>query len=468
MDPLPFPEAMMMLCTTEEIFAVSDPSNTVASNVRTRLGKHGASAFYRDVLVPRLDAQGNPIMLPARETLRPNSVRPAGRRAPQAQSNNYGRYNNVVGTKIAERQLDVRARAGSNVNNEAYEYKSLKANAGPHGMADVINASRPVFQGRVILPPPLGRTMGADWRATQHYVAIKRVSHTTVERQTGLAEDTLREVEALQFLTMLPNDEDKNYILPQRALLYSNHNVGHKDDRYLYNVLEFANDRDLFAGLEAEVNSSAFHFTEAKARRYAKEMLLGLRYLHRTAGVCHLDMKIENVMLHQDDAMSNEPAKCKIIDFGACLRVPHILAANGERISARLYYKGGGTKGYRCPQVTRRSNNRNFDGFKADIWSLGIILVRMMTPFDNDRWSSLESWSRGINFRDHLIRFLHIYNPELSDGAKSFICALLTPNEDLRPTVEIALADPWLRQTNNEDADDFPIDVHDVLRAAFG
>uniref|UniRef100_A0A7S2P0D5 Protein kinase domain-containing protein n=1 Tax=Leptocylindrus danicus TaxID=163516 RepID=A0A7S2P0D5_9STRA len=488
LEPLPFPEAMMLLCSKREIFATNaDPNSdvgnsNVVSTVETRR-RAGGAAYYRDVLVPDVDARGNPDMLPARATLRPDGIRSsksANNIQPQARMDGV-----ICGTEIADAVLAAAAagqggivRAAIAPRDEGYEYRSLKANAGEHGLIDVINKDRPVFQGRVMLPPSqssssslsMADRINGDWTATQHYVAIKCVAQSTVEKQIGNAEDTLREVEALQYLAMLPDDEYKNYVLPQRSLMYSNSGRS-KDERYLYNVLEFANNRDIFAALEAEIDIGNLYIEEGKARRYAREMLLGLRYLHCTAGVCHRDMKIENVMLHRDDMKS--PLKCKIIDFGACLRVPHILDASGQRSNARMNHTGGGTSGYRCPQVTRSSRYKFFDGFKADVWSLGIILVRMMTPFDNDRWSFLERKAHSRNFQHYLFEFLSCSNSELSIDAKKFICSLLTPSETIRPTVEQALNDPWMQFNNvraqeGEDEGDLPIVLNEVFRAAFG
>eukprot|EP00816_Leptocylindrus_hargravesii_P006145 CAMPEP_0196817988 /NCGR_PEP_ID=MMETSP1362-20130617/63576_1 /TAXON_ID=163516 /ORGANISM="Leptocylindrus danicus, Strain CCMP1856" /LENGTH=485 /DNA_ID=CAMNT_0042195893 /DNA_START=265 /DNA_END=1722 /DNA_ORIENTATION=- len=479
LDPLPFPQAMMLLCSKREIFATdADPNTDVGRNVispvRTR--RRGGAAYYRDVLVPDVDAKGNPDMQPARATLRPGSCSMnvdvhENNAQPQARIDGV-----VCGTEIADAVLAAAAGQGGAIapRDEGYEYRSLRANAGEHGLVDVINKDRPVFQGRVMLPPTQSSSMtdriNGDWTATQHFVAIKCVAQSTVEKQNGNAEDTLREVEALQFLAMLPDDEYKKYVLPQRSLMFLNTGRS-KDERYLYNVLEFANNRDIFAALESEIEIGNLHIEEGRARRYAREILLGLRYLHCTAGVCHRDMKIENVMLHRDDMKS--PLKCKIIDFGACLRVPHILDASGQRSNARMNHTGGGTTGYRCPQVTRNSRYKFFDGFKADVWSLGIILVRMMTPFDNDRWSILERKAHSRNFQDYLFQFLSSSNSELSIDAKRFICSLLTPSESLRPTVEQALNDPWMRLNNEHaqeggDEDDLPIVLNEVFRAAFG
>lgn len=70
-----------------------------------------------------------------------------------------------------------------------------------------------------------------------------------------------------------------------------------------YMFLEYAQGGELFDRIEPDVGMS-----ESSARRYWRQLLAGLQYLHGR-GVAHRDIKPENLLLDHDDNI-------KISDFG--------------------------------------------------------------------------------------------------------------------------------------------------------
>ena len=84
------------------------------------------------------------------------------------------------------------------------------------------------------------------------------------------------------------------------------------------------------------------------------------------AGVCHLDIKPENILVSVDYS------SVKICDFGSARIMKHANIANGAKCGTLLYS---------APEVI---TEKVFDGKKADIWSLGIlyhVLVTSHWPF---------------------------------------------------------------------------------------
>jgi serine/threonine protein kinase len=79
-------------------------------------------------------------------------------------------------------------------------------------------------------------------------------------------------------------------------------------------------------------------------------------------GILHRDLKLENIMMSGSDSLSVP----KIVDFGLSTVLLENDTINGDFL---------GTIGY-CPpeMITRQSYN-----FKADVWSLGIILYRLLS-----------------------------------------------------------------------------------------
>lgn len=134
--------------------------------------------------------------------------------------------------------------------------------------------------------------------------------------------------------------------------------------------------------------------------------------------ICHRDMSLENILLHNDAA--------KIIDFGLAIGIP--VDANGMTCS--LPPTGAvGKIFYMPPEIYR--NQIPFNGFSADIWSTGVMLFIMVTgappferPDDADprfqmiakgRLSDmLDSWGMShisANVRDLLSRMLVVDDP---------------------------------------------------------
>jgi serine/threonine protein kinase len=101
------------------------------------------------------------------------------------------------------------------------------------------------------------------------------------------------------------------------------------------------------------------------------------------------------------------------------------------------------------------SNNRNGSNHlynnKADIWSLGVIVYRMLMgllPFSGKSWNDLFS-----SIKDRM--FVLPYNKskiELTKGAIKFIDKLLNIDMNKRPTAKELMKDKWLNNSlSNED-----------------
>ena len=108
---------------------------------------------------------------------------------------------------------------------------------------------------------------------------------------------------------------------------------------------------------------------EERARGYFAGMLSGLRFMHEN-GVVHRDLKLENVML--DAATGTVP---KIVDLG--LAHAHQRGPSGDFAPAPLS-QWCGSRSYCAPEVMGRLA---YNGFAADIWSLGVCLFAMTCGF---------------------------------------------------------------------------------------
>ncbi|EPY31075.1 mitogen-activated protein kinase kinase kinase 2 [Strigomonas culicis] len=126
---------------------------------------------------------------------------------------------------------------------------------------------------------------------------------------------------------------------------------------------------------------------EAVARRYVRDMLEGLCYLHDTVRVCHRDIKPGNILLTPD-------GRCKLTDFGASAMLagtdsfmqttvgtpwymaPEVIhsGSGGSPLSDSSAAEGDGRQSTRSPSCRSRGYTT-----RADIWSLGVTLFEMLT-----------------------------------------------------------------------------------------
>ena len=118
-------------------------------------------------------------------------------------------------------------------------------------------------------------------------------------------------------------------------------------------VMELAQNGDLF-----DVVAGVGRLSENTARHFFKQIVEGLDHLHFEHYMCHLDLKLENILV-------DEEYNAKITDFGF---VKEIQALNNSRQFV-------GTKGYQCPQIV---DKKAFDGESADVFALGVVLFSMV------------------------------------------------------------------------------------------
>ncbi|KAK7502421.1 hypothetical protein BaRGS_00006374 [Batillaria attramentaria] len=107
--------------------------------------------------------------------------------------------------------------------------------------------------------------------------------------------------------------------------------------------------------------------TETIARKYTRQVLEGLAFLHKNV-IVHRDIKAANILR---DTQGN----VKLGDFGASKRLQVITSATGLKSVV-------GTPHWMAPEVI---NGEGY-GRKADVWSVGCALVEMLTgkpPFPN-------------------------------------------------------------------------------------
>lgn len=263
--------------------------------------------------------------------------------------------------------------------------------------------------------------MGAGtgmYQRSDALVAVKKVSHAKMMALGDTFEDPMKEIAALQLL-----GSSHINIIQMYECIY--------DDVDHYTIMEFCS-----TGCFSDLLMLHKKFTELQAQTYFRHAVQGVQHMH-TCGVCHRDLSLQNLVLSSEGF-------CKIIDFGMALRVPHMETSEG--LAALLMPPQGacGKENYMAPEVIL--NNAPIDGFKVDIWALGIILFAFLVGRPPMRFAST-----GDTFYCHirdgrLTALIRYWKLDLSQGAINFLQRLIQPDPERRLTLAEILTDPWMTE----------------------
>ena len=204
-----------------------------------------------------------------------------------------------------------------------------------------------------------------------------------------------------------------------------------KSDTDMVIVMDLASGGELFDLVHDHYLSKTL--SESSTKIYFYQIVHCVNYLHSNQ-VCHRDLKLENILLANDDDIS----QIKIIDFGLsktwrCPKDPLVTYV--------------GTPVYMAPEVTKLekessdiiSSTSTYTS-KVDCWSLGVILYTMLSgkrPFT----SGLELEARIMSGR---------YRPmdgkewvSISKAAKHLVKKLLEVDPEARLSTSQILDHPW-------------------------
>ena len=159
--------------------------------------------------------------------------------------------------------------------------------------------------------------------------------------------------------------------------LYGAHEVSNADGRCVVMLLE------LGTGDLLDLLTRKGVLAEAEALRYFREIVSAVEFLH-TQRIAHRDLKLENVLI------SGASGSCKLADFGLAHEYvgeldfgPRPVPGSpnefvGRSSEREVLYDVCGSKSYVAPEVLLKLG---YDGYSADVWSLGICLFAMLTGF---------------------------------------------------------------------------------------
>jgi serine/threonine protein kinase len=232
-----------------------------------------------------------------------------------------------------------------------------------------------------------------------------------VEKKKILGEGL--ELQLKREVTIMLNLKHEN-IVRMYEVLQSENNV------YLVIELVTGGGGDLF-----DVIKASKRLDEKMSRHYFQQLIIAVHICH-TNGIAHRDLKPENVLISEGGVL-------KIADFGLAN-----LQKNNEYLKTVC-----GTPNYVAPEVLKQTE---YDGFKSDMWSCGVMLYVMLAgrlPFYQKQLPELVMKIKAGDYK-----MPETILPEAAD----LIQKLLNVDPDLRYTVRDVCNHPWFRQDGWDDA----------------
>ncbi|PWA02898.1 hypothetical protein BB558_000950 [Smittium angustum] len=169
-------------------------------------------------------------------------------------------------------------------------------------------------------------------------------------------------------------------------------------------------------------------FPESLVRFYISQTLEGLVYLHGK-NVIHCDIKGGNILIDNSGMV-------KISDFGISKKVDDMISYSNHRASLQ------GSVFWMAPEIVKDSRYT----IKCDIWSLGCLVIEMLTgkhPYPE--YDQLQA----------LLKIGQKNKPtiptNISDDTKDFIEKCLAIDIDERPTAELLLEHPFIKNSFHSD-----------------
>ena len=206
--------------------------------------------------------------------------------------------------------------------------------------------------GRTLGEGTFGKVKYAINTETQEAVAIKVLDKEKIQKQ-NMGNQIKKEISIMKMVK-------HKYVVGMIEVLASKSKI--------FIVLELVTGGELFDKIVRDGK-----LQEDQALFYLAQLVEGVAYCHKL-GVCHRDLKPENLLL-------DENGNLKISDFG--LSSLYVGDANGDGASrTEILHTTCGTPNYVAPEVLA---DKGYDGKKADVWSIGVILYVLMAgflPFD--------------------------------------------------------------------------------------
>jgi serine/threonine protein kinase len=172
-------------------------------------------------------------------------------------------------------------------------------------------------------------------------------------------------------------------------------------------------------------------FDEERARVHFRQLVDAIEHLHYR-GIVHRDIKLENILI-------DPSGQTKIIDFGLSdyLFEDEAGQADGPGRQERVFEEYCGSPVYVAPEVCQ---NQPYRGRPVDVWSLGVLLYKMILgrfPFAGESPSMIFS---------RIVTAPLEFSPRrsISLELRDLLLLLLEKNPEKRATLDDIRNHPWM------------------------
>eukprot|EP01059_Diplonema_ambulator_P031662 TRINITY_DN5883_c1_g1_i3.p1 TRINITY_DN5883_c1_g1~~TRINITY_DN5883_c1_g1_i3.p1 ORF type:complete len:314 (+),score=20.62 TRINITY_DN5883_c1_g1_i3:7-948(+) len=250
-----------------------------------------------------------------------------------------------------------------------------------------------------------GKVHRAVCAESKEEYAIKCIAKESLAKQEHGKEQLYREIAIMKSLK-------HKHVVDLCEVLQTSNNI--------YLVMELVTGGELFRKIQPENGME-----ESQARKYFQQLICAMHYCHNQQ-VAHRDLKPENFLLTSDDVL-------KVSDFG----LSNLQFVNeGGTVSNSLKLRTVcGTPNYVAPEVITTSGGYN--GFRADVWSCGVILYHLLAGYLPFRANSVQV----------LLTKIKTCEPEecprITPLAKDLLNKLLEKDPQKRITLNDVIHHPW-------------------------
>ena len=250
----------------------------------------------------------------------------------------------------------------------------------------------------------------------QHEITKKLFAAKVVERYCK------NEIEMSKKLS----DTQSPFINKYIDFLQGDLKIGKTEDFVSFFIFELCSK----GSLNQYINNYLGGFEEKYCKVIFYKIIQGIKVIHDN-GICHRDIKMDNILL--DDEFN-----IKICDFG--------FSCNNKKYLDDYL----GTRKYMAPEIVK---GMVYDGIKADIFSLGILLFNLRTSkfiFDLNKVNGISLYDY-IKDKNEMIWKIAESNgiKGLSKEFKNLFLKMVSYEPNERPNINDILNDEWFSEIRN-------------------